>query len=178
MRSRLRYLPLAAAILTAITTTSVALGTGDQSAVATARGATAAFHDLAAAEAAGYVPFYVCTDNEGVGAMGQHYVNLDLVGNPAIDPLHPEALVYEPMPGGTYRLVGVEYVTFQDAWHKAFGEGAPSVLGLSLKAVGAPNRYNLPPFYQRHVWLWSPNPLGMYEDWNSRVSCRGAGDPA
>jgi len=82
------------------------------------------------------------------------------------------------MPGGTYRLVGVEYVTFQDAWHEAFGEAGPSVLGLGLKAVGEPNRYGLPPFYQRHVWLWSPNPLGMYEDWNSRVSCRGAGDPA
>jgi len=60
------------------------------------------------------------------------------------------------------------------AWHEAFGEAGPSVLGLGLKAVGEPNRYGLPPFYQRHVWLWSPNPLGMYEDWNSRVSCRGA----
>jgi len=173
-----RFLPLAAGVAALLVSASVAIGGGGQSALAAVRQASAAFHDLGAAEAAGYGPFYVCTDNEGVGAMGQHYVNLGLVLDPAIDPLRPEALVYEPMPDGTYRLVGVEYVVFQADWHAAFGPGTPSVHGLSLKPVGDPNRYGLPPFYQRHVWLWSPNPLGMYEDWNSRVSCRGAGDPA
>jgi hypothetical protein len=44
--------------------------------------------------------------------------------------------------------------------------------------VGADNRYGLPPFYERHVWLWAHNPAGMYEDWNPKVSCRGTGDPA
>ena len=37
----------------------------------------------------------------------------DLVGDGAINPLTPEALVYEPMPGGQLRLVGVEYVVVQ-----------------------------------------------------------------
>jgi hypothetical protein len=153
---------------------------GGQANLAAVREATAKFHDLAAAKAAGYAEFYVCTDNESLGAaMGQHYVNINLVLDPAIDPLRPEALVYEPKKGGGYQLVGVEYVTFQEAYHDAFGANAtPSVLGQPLKAVGAPNRYGLPPFFQRHVWLWSPNPLGMYEDWNSKVSCRGNGDPA
>jgi hypothetical protein len=147
-----------------------------QSEIAAVREATDQFHDLAAAEAAGYGPFYVCTDEEGVGTMGQHYVNLGLVLDPAIDPLRPEALVYEPRSGGGYKLVAIEYVAFQDAWHAAFGAEAPTVLGVDLKAVGDGNRYGLPPFYQRHLWLWAPNPLGMYEDWNPRVTCRGTGD--
>jgi hypothetical protein len=146
--------------------------------LAAVRNATAAFHDLEQAEAAGYTPFYVCTDAEGVGAMGQHYVNLELVGDPAIDPLRPEALVYEPRPNGGYKLVGVEWVTFQDAWHQANGSAGPSVLGVPMKATPAGNRYGLPPFYQRHAWIWAPNPLGTFEDWNSRVTCRGQGDPA
>ena len=86
------------------------------------RQATAAFHDIAAAEAAGYGPFYVCTDESGgAGAMGQHYVNGDLVGDPAIDPLHPEVLVYEPMPDGSLRLVGVEDVTLKSLWERRSG---------------------------------------------------------
>ena len=153
-----------------------ALAAPGQSEIAAVREATSEFHDLAVAEAAGYGPFYVCTDEEGVGTMGQHYVNIDLVLDPAIDPLRPEALVYEPRIDGGYKLVAIEYVAFQDAWHDAFGAETPTVLGVDLKAVGAGNRYGLPPFYQRHLWLWSPNPLGIYEDWNPRVTCRGTGD--
>jgi hypothetical protein len=153
-----------------------ALAAPGQSDAAAVRAATARFHDLAAAEAAGYGPFYVCTDEAGVGAMGQHFVNPALVGDPAIDPLQPEALVYEPRIDGGYQLVAVEYVTFQEAWHGAFGGGTPSVLGVDLKPVAEGNRYGLPAFYQRHLWLWAPNPLGLYEDWNPRVTCRGNGD--
>jgi hypothetical protein len=153
-----------------------AFAAAGQSQIAAVRGATDQFHDLATAEAAGYDAFYVCTDEEGVGTMGQHFVNLDLVLDPEIDPLRPEALVYEPRIGGGYKLVAVEYVAFQDAWHAAFGAAPPTVLGVDLRPTGEGNRYGLPPFYQRHLWLWAPNPLGIYEDWNPRVSCRGAGD--
>jgi hypothetical protein len=151
---------------------------GGQANLDAVRRATAKYHDVKAAIADGYGPFYICTDKEGVGAMGQHYVNGNLVGDPAIDPLKPEALVYEPMPDGSLRLVAAEYVTFQDAWHDKFGAGTPTVLGTNMLPVGAGNRYGLPPFFERHVWLWSPNPLGVFDDWNSRVSCRGNGDPA
>jgi len=178
MAARRFVLVIAAALsvwLVAAGTIGAATGRDNLAAV---RNATAAFHDLAKAEAAGYTRFYMCTDAEGVGAMGQHYVNLELVGDPAIDPLRPEALVYEPRRGGGYKLVGVEWVTFQDAWHQANGTAAPSVLGVAMKPVPAGNRYGLPPFYQRHAWIWAPNPLGTFEDWNSRVSCRGQGAPA
>jgi hypothetical protein len=155
---------------------------GGQADISAVRNATAKYHDVEAAKADGYGEFYVCTDKEGVGAMGQHYVKgalVDPVNSPGVDPLHPEALVYEPRPDGSLKLVAAEYVTFQDAYHAAFGANAtPTVLGTNLIAVGAGNRYGLPPFFERHVWLWSPNPLGIYDDWNPRVSCRGNGDPA
>jgi hypothetical protein len=149
-----------------------------QASIASVRAATEAFHDLNVAEAANYGPFYVCTDdNSGAGAMGQHYVNLGLVLNPAIDPLTPEALVYEPKPDGGLRLVGVEYVVFQEAWD-ADHASRPALFGRTFALVPAGNRYELPSFYQLHVWLWRPNPSGMFKDWNPKVSCRGNGDPA
>jgi hypothetical protein len=167
---------IALASIAAIIGSSIALAAGQRS-VAAVRLATAAFHDLAAAEDAGYGPFYLCTDEAGEGAMGQHYVNGALVGDPEIDPLSPEALVYEPRPGGGYRLVGVEYVTFQEAWD-ATHASRPSLFGRTFALVGASNRYGLPAFYQLHVWLWRPNPSGIFNDWNPMVSCRGMGDPA
>jgi hypothetical protein len=152
---------------------------GGQADLAAVRAATAAFHDIEAAEDAGYGRFYECTDhNGGNGAMGWHWVNGDLVGDPAIDPLRPEVLVYEPRPDGTLRLVGVEYVTLRALWEEAFGSATPSVLGVDLLPVSEGNRYGLPDFYERHAWIWKPNPRGMFDDWNSKVSCRGEGDDA
>lgn len=149
--------------------------------LADVRAATAKYHDLAVARAAGYGEFYVCTDNEtpGVGAMGQHFANGHLVfDDPEIDPLRPEVLIYEPKPDGGWRLVGVEYVVLQADWEAAHPGTTPTVLGQPLRPVAAGNRYGLDPFWQRHVWLWSNNPSGTFEDWNPKVSCRGTGDPA
>ena len=181
IRSRVRNLIAGGIALLAVPVLAVgafAAG-GGQADLAAVREATAAFHDVAAAEAAGYGEFYLCTDeNGGAGAMGQHYANIGLVLDPVIDPLRPEVLVYEPMPDGSLRLVGVEYVVFQGLWHDAFGAGTPSVLGVDMKPIAAGNRYGLPDFYERHAWIWRPNPRGMFDDWNSKVSCRGNGDPA
>ena len=142
--------------------------------------ATAKYLRLDRALDDGYGVFYICTDNNtpGVGAMGQHYVNGALVGDPALDPLHPEVLVYEPMPNGHSRLVALEYVVLQADWHKAFGAAPPKLFGQELEAIGEDNRYDLPPFYELHVWLWKYNPSGVFSDWNPRVSCHGNGDPA
>jgi hypothetical protein len=134
---------------------------------------TARFQSLRQAVKAGYVPFYVCAEQPGVGTMGQHYVNFDLVGDPAIDPLHPEALVYEPQSNGKYRLVALEWVRVGPVTNPA-----PRVLGVPLLHVGPGNRYGIEPdgFYERHYWLYKANPLGRFADWNPRVSCRGNGD--
>ena len=166
--------------LTAIGGTSLVTAGQDQ--LARVRAATDKFHTLAVANGAGYGEFYVCTDHVTDGTMGQHYVNLDLVldtasGVPTVDPLHPEALVYEPKINGGYRLVGVEYVVFQEAWDAA-NDAPPALFGKTFTLVEAGNRYDLPPFYELHAWIWRPNPSGTFKDWNPSVSCRGQGDPA
>jgi len=177
MRRR-RLLPAALAVLTLVITgtASVTLaGVGDR--LDRAREATRQFRDLEVATTAGYGEFYICTDNEGVGGMGQHYVNGALVGDPDLRVRHPEVLVYEPTRDGGLRLVAVEYVVFQADWD-ALHAKPPKLFGRTLSLVSAGNRYGLPAFYEIHVWLFKRNPLGMFNDWNPRVSCRGQGDPA
>lgn len=147
-----------------------------QADVAAVRQATVKYHDLDAALTDGYVLFYVCTEQPGVGTMGQHFVKLPLVGDPAIDPLQPEVLVYAPKRNGEYKLVALEYVTIAALWEEAFGSATPTVLGQDLEFRAAGNRYGLPDFYEKHVWLWQGNPRGLFEDWNPSITCLGEGD--
>lgn len=136
----------------------------------TVRAATESFRNLALAEAAGYGLLHGCVSGSG-GAMGVHYVNGDLVGDPTLDATLPEVLMYE-WRNGTPRLVGVEYVVLADAWNA--GNAAPPVLGGQLfHYTGAPNRYGIPAFYSLHVWAWRHNPAGLFADWNPRISCAG-----
>jgi hypothetical protein len=137
------------------------------------RAATAPLANLDVAVAAGYGPVKGCAQNPGVGAMGQHYVKGDLVGDPALNPLRPEALVLEPRGDGSYRLVAVEYIVLKADWEKANGATIPRLYDKNLALVTAPNAYELPDFYELHLWLWKKNPLGLFADWNPRVSCRG-----
>jgi len=146
---------------------------GDGRNLGDVRAATTPFHNLDIAMAAGYGPVKGCAQKPGVGAMGQHYVKGALVGDPALDTLRPEALVYEPRAGGGYRLVAIEYIVLKDAWHAANGSNPPRLFGKQLELVTAPNAYQLPDFYEIHLWLWKKNPLGLFADWNPRVSCRG-----
>ena len=77
----MRRVLLSAVILVSLLAMAGAtLVSAGQRQLAAVRDATAAYHDLDAATAAGYGPFYVCTDHVTDGTMGQHYVNLDLVG--------------------------------------------------------------------------------------------------
>jgi hypothetical protein len=142
------------------------------------RAATEPYHDISKLPA-GYGEFYVCTDNEGLGAaMGQHYANVDMVVDPAIDALSPEVFVYEPRPNGTLRLVAVEYVVFKADWDALHPGTRPQLFGRTFSEIPAGNRYGLPDFYELHVWVWKGNPRGVFDDWNPTVSCRGNGDAA
>lgn len=170
-----RLIALVIALSAVFVTAGLATADG-QSAIAQVRQATAKYHDIDAAVADGYGPFYVCTEQPGIGAMGQHYVNGAFVEDPAIDPLRPEVLVYAPKRDGGYRLVALEYVTIAALWEAQFGSANPTVLGQDLHLVPEGNRYGLPDFYERHMWLWLGNPLGLFEDWNPNVSCLGEGD--
>jgi hypothetical protein len=161
---------LVALAVGASSTLAASASGADQAAFAGVRAATAAFHDLSVAEGAGYGLFPGCFSDPS-GGMGVHYVDFASVGDGAVDPLKPEGLVYEPLRGGGMRLVAVEYVVIAASWQ---GQGVPSVLGRPLTFVPAPNEFGLPDFYELHVWLWQPNPLGIFNEWNPAVTCPGS----
>jgi hypothetical protein len=96
-----------------------------QAQISELREATARFHDIEVALKEGYAPFGDCFANPPEGNMGYHYANAELMEDPGVDPNHPELLLYEKQTDGTFKFVGVEYLTFQAAWHKA-GEPLPA----------------------------------------------------
>jgi hypothetical protein len=119
----------------------------------------------------GYGPAFGCVSGPDHGAMGIHYVNGALVMDGLIDTAHPEALIYEPV-GNRRRLVGVEYIVDAKTWLDSH-DGPPALEGQLFQFVNAPNRYNLDPFFELHVWAWRENPNGAFVDWNNNVSCEG-----
>ncbi len=145
-----------------------------------ARRATAQYHRVAVAESRGYGlpaegPLSQCIEAiDAPGTMGYHYINGTEVGDAVLTPRRPEALVYEKRRNGL-RLVAVEYVVFADAWQQAHGDKVPRLFGRKLTLVEAPNRYELPAFWQIHVWLWKYNPTGLFADFNPRAGCGPSG---
>jgi hypothetical protein len=129
------------------------------------------------AEAAGYGRFVdaagiACIEQPGLGGMGVHYVNGELVGDAILDPARPEALVYEPGFLGRLRLAAVEYIVFKSVWEAAGNTSPPTLYGVPFDFTPAPNRYGIPAFYALHAWIWKANPAGMFAAWNPRVDCR------
>lgn len=140
--------------------------------------ASARYHRVSVAENDGYgrppegVPLHECiTALSGHGAMGNHWINGDLVSDAVLDAGSPEVLVYEPTRNGRLRLVALEYVVFADVWDTAHPGVWPELFGRPLTLVEAPNRYELPAFYEIHAWIWKDNPHGRFADHNPRVSC-------
>jgi hypothetical protein len=145
--------------------------------LAAVRAATARFHDVDAAIAAGYELGYLrnngaliiagCVSHPSLGAMGYHYFNKELVDDLAVDPMQPEALVYAPGANGDLQLAAVEWVVPGPIWDDPPGATSPpSVLGMPMRIlvpqVG---------FYTHHAWIWRHNPSGMMADWNPEVTC-------
>jgi hypothetical protein len=138
-----------------------------------AKSATARFHDLDKAKAAGYTvqvfdaAGITCIAQPGQGAMGIHMLNPALLDG-SIDAKSPELLVYEPKNNGELKLVALEYLVFVADWT---GSSPPSLFGRQFDFIPAGNRYGLPPFYALHAWIWKPNPSGILQPYNPRVEC-------
>lgn len=159
-----------------IPTAAALAGNGDQrSAAAEAAPATAMYHDVARAQAAGYGEFHdaagiACISKPAAGTMGIHYVNGSLVGDAVVDANRPEALVYEPEATGNLKLVALEYIVFQGVWDPTH-TGPPSLFGRQFDLTPSPNRYGIPAFYSLHAWIWKPNSAGLLEPWNPEAHC-------
>ncbi len=134
------------------------------------RDSTRRFRDVNVATAEGYQLMFGCVSGPDDGAMGLHYVNMELVADGVLDPRRPEIVIYEPLPNGGRRLIGADFLVFSDAWH-ASNTATPELGGQLMHLIESPNRYGLPAFYTLHVWAWKPNPTGAFVNWHSDVSC-------
>jgi hypothetical protein len=136
------------------------------------REATERFRDVSVAEAEKYRLMFGCVSGSDFGAMGLHYVNMDKVKDPALDPRSPEIVIYEPLPNGRLKLIGADFLVTAEAWHtKNPDSGPPEIMGQLLHLFESPNRFGLPPFYTLHVWAWKDNPNGAFVNWHPKVSC-------
>jgi hypothetical protein len=134
------------------------------------RESTSRFGDVAVARAEGYELAFGCVTGSDAGAMGLHYVNMSLVGDGELDPTRPEIIIYEPLPDGSLRMTGADYLVLAEGWHAKHQE-TPQLMGQLLHLFESPNRFGLPAFYTLHVWAWKDNPSGMFVNWHSNVSC-------
>jgi hypothetical protein len=135
------------------------------------RDATERFKDVAVAKAEGYALQFGCVSGDDSGAMGMHYVNGDLVNSGVIDATHPQIVIYEPMPNGTLKLIGADYLVIADQWNATHSD-PPQLMGQLFHLFEAPNRFKLPAFYTLHVWAWKENPSGAFVNWHPNVSCQ------
>ena len=171
---RLRVLVLALLPVVAITVVASALG-GGNSEVSALKQATAKYHDVQAAIDAGYVTELpqtaafgggTCIANGAEGAMGIHMLDTRPNGrlDGTLDPTEPEALLYEKRNNGTFKLTGVEYIVAGGAQPELYGQDFADT---NLARFGNPaaNVWTL------HAWVWNPNPGGMFDPWNTRVTC-------
>jgi hypothetical protein len=167
----------AAAVAIPLTVISLASAGDDRSLTAVAASATARFHDLDKAKAAGWnvlvtdVNNLTCIDNQPVGGMGVHYANASILFDAELDPTQPEALVYAPNADGQIKLAALEYIVFAQAWTDAGNTQPPTLFGQPFFYTAEPNRYGLHPFWALHAWIWEPNPAGLLQPWNPRVHC-------
>lgn len=166
--------------------------------LAEVRRATEKYRDVNVALAAGYVrdPFDLCDTAEmmgrpaSLGAMGVHYVRPDLIGiteppSPRVnggrvhtDFREPSILIYEPQADGSMELVAVENLVFIEAWQAAGNTAPPSFHGVAWDrmaddpATAVDEAHMFEPHYDRHVWLYRKNPLGLFAQFNPTVTCR------
>jgi hypothetical protein len=138
--------------------------------LAEVRQATAKYHDIAVAEADGYINPGAehCVEVPGLGTMGVHVVNPALIDG-VLEPTQPELLLYVPLPNGKLKLVGVEYLVPTAAWNS---DDAPNLFGVDFDGPMPEHEPNTTgEHYDQHAWIWSDNPDGVLATWNTRLSC-------
>jgi hypothetical protein len=127
------------------------------------RTATNSFHDLAAAQAAGYpTDTPRCVDDSTMGGMGRHYLDRKSFDD-TLDIAHPEMIIYAPAGDGKWKLVGVEYaIPFRLRPSTAT---PPRLFGQEFR------RHEEYKYWYLHVWAWDKNPAGLFADWNPLIKC-------
>jgi hypothetical protein len=105
------------------------------------------------------------------GTMGIHVANPALLGDPAIDPLRPELLLYVPDEQGKLKLVGVEYWKADADQNLATSGDRPSLFGHPFQGPMPGHTLTMPIHYDLHAWVAEANPNGEFAQFNSAISC-------
>jgi hypothetical protein len=156
--------------------------------LAAVRAATAAFHNVETAMAAGYLFGEPCVQRP-LGAMGIHAVNPPLIQAPGVDAERPEVLLYFPEADGRLKLIGVEYLQFvllrypdgivrpwvhpTDIWpstHQVVTP-TPELFGRTFDGPMPGHNATMPWHWDLHVWTWMHNPAGMFAEGNPTLAC-------
>ena len=150
---------------------------------------TAPFHDVEAAQAAGYALFIAppltapdgCISSAQDGGMGYHYTRGDNLADDSVSLLDPEFLVYAPKSGprkdgeARTRLAAFDYfIPYSAKWPGPTDPSftrAPTLHDFSTMSdlpdiKFAPSRFN---GWMVHIWLWEHNPSGLFANWNTTV---------
>lgn len=140
-----------------------ALSDTEAAGFAAARQGTAQYHNIATAEAAGYVNTGLpCIDGQGY-----HYINPSLLGTYSED--EPHILVYFPRGDNHLQLVALEWIEPIDETADE-PTTAPTLFGHEFH--GPKTLDGIPfSFYALHAWTWLNNSAGMFEDSNDKLVC-------
>lgn len=89
-----------------------------------------------------------------------------------VDPLHPEALIYEAAPDGNFKIAAAVYMVPATAETKR-----PSLFGREFDGPihaekATPLQHVNFTVYELHVWLWKNNPDGVFTRMNPDLPCR------
>jgi len=173
MKGRLR-LALAALLTLAVAGGAVALTGGASAsppdAVQAAKAASAKFHSIRQAEAAGYALASPCVASPA-GGMGFHYENPALMADDAIDAALPEILVYAAKANGKLELVALEYWKRDSDGSLLTDADRPSVLGQAFDGPMPGHSPVMPVHYDLHVWVYEANQSGTFAPFNPAVAC-------
>jgi hypothetical protein len=139
--------------------------------LAAARRATAKYHNVSVAEAAGYTGAGEdCVALPSGAAMGYHFVNFALLQDPSVDVEEPEILLYAPS-GNGLRLVGLEYWVADADQNLATDADRPVLFGRGFDGPMPGHVPGMPVHYDIHVWVWQSNPDGMFAPFNPNLDC-------
>ncbi|ANU12439.1 hypothetical protein B481_0003 [Planococcus halocryophilus Or1] len=101
--------------------------------------------------------------------MGIHLVKPSRMGVDKLNIKKPEALLYEPMKNGRYKLVGAEWYVPTDATDKTPMLFEQKFQGPMNNDDGTTGQH-----YDLHVWLFKTNLDGIFKAENTRISCQYA----
>lgn len=162
---------VALAVLGALGAASIpAAPAASRTTLADIRAVTAKYANVNLARAHGYRPVGGCVSSP-LGAMGIHYLNQQLLETPAIIARKPEILLYAPLPGGGRRLIGLEYMKIDADQNLRTSADKPSLFARRFDGPMLGHAPGMPKHYDLHLWLFAPNPRGLFAEYNPTLRC-------